>query len=213
MTSKDITLYYFGINGKAILPRFILNQAKVEFTNKTYTFEDWGKESVNHEYNQLPQLTIGGKVFSQSLAIAQYLAKKYNPELLGKTDDEQYEVHNFLLSVEDLGGSIFPIYKNQDPSKKQELLNIAIEELKRFVVVWEKKYTASGAGKYYIGDYLTLVDVTLDYFLQLFTVVIPDLEKTFTELAPNLNKIILANRETGAIKEFRESQYFNQKTV
>ena len=211
--SKNIKLTYFNLNGRAMVPRFILSTAKVEFTDEQFTFEQWGKEAPNHEYNQLPQLNIDGRVFSQSHAICHYLAKKYAPELLGKNHEEEYEVQNLVFAVEDIAGHLFALILNQDPSKRQGLLEVAESELKRFVGVWEKKYSANGAGKYYLGDYITLADVTLDYFQYLVTVIIPDLEKTFAGLAPTLNKIILGNRESGPIKEFRDSKFFITKSA
>ena len=122
-------LHYFGVNGRAIVPRAILSYAKADWTNDAIKKEDWPKikKSGLCEFEQVPILEVDGKKYSQSNAINLYLAETFN--LMGKNAEENYQITSLLMTFDDFMPPFFAWMFCQDETKKPELLNKAIENL------------------------------------------------------------------------------------
>ena len=85
-------LHYFGMNGRAAIPRAILTYAKADWTNDAIAMTDWPKikKSGLCEFEQVPILEVDGKKYSQSNAINLYLAETFN--LMGNNIEENYQI-------------------------------------------------------------------------------------------------------------------------
>ena len=117
MSSEDkYVLYYFNVNARGCMARAVLSYAKANWEDKIIEYNDFVKNYKYKkefcEYGQLPILEYKGKYYSQSMAIALFLGKKYN--LLGDNEDEEYEINNLLCSFED----IFPLIHDRNEDKK-----------------------------------------------------------------------------------------------
>ena len=121
MSSEEkYILYYFNVNARGCIARAILSYVKANWENKVIEYNDF-LQNYKHkkefcEYGQLPILEYKGKYYSQSMAIALFLGKKYN--LIGDNEEQEYEINNLLCSFED----IFPLIHDpkKDPKKSMK---------------------------------------------------------------------------------------------
>ena len=155
------TLHYFGGNGRAVIARALLCYVKADWTNHMIKMEEWPKikKSGLCEFEQVPILEINNKKYSQSFAINLYLAKKFN--LLGKNDEEEYQVINVLNATDDAKLPIMNLRRCTEESKKPELKNAALEKLKFILGKLNERYIANGKGKYFLRDHFSLADIVL----------------------------------------------------
>ena len=114
-------LHYFPVNARAVVSRAILSYSKADWTDDRIAMTDWPKvkKSGLCEFEQLPILEIEGKKYSQSNAIALYLAETFN--LMGKNAEENYQITNLLMTFDDFMGPIFGYMFCKDESKLEEM--------------------------------------------------------------------------------------------
>ena len=80
-------------------PRYLLNLAKVDFTDKRYDygttpetwFEGWRgvKFTLSLPFPNLPYIIDGDVYLTETFAIIKYIVNKYKPELKGKDANEE----------------------------------------------------------------------------------------------------------------------------
>ena len=111
------------------------------------------------------EVTENGQYFvlAQSLAIARYLANKFN--LAGTTELDRAYVEMYAEQIRDLQDE-FIKYRNQnDETIKTQLMNkYFTESLPRNLEYFEKKLADTGTG-YLVGDSLTWADIFLNFVL------------------------------------------------
>ena len=113
------------------------------------------KESKGMEYPNLPYLIDGETKISETTAIMMYVAKKYSPELLGRTAAEVGRVNMLSAHVASLKGkSTTPCYMGGD-------LEVIIEDCRP---VLAKIVAAMGESEWIAGPNLTWLDF---YFAEL----------------------------------------------
>ena len=198
------TLHYFGGNGRAMISRAILCFAKADWTNDLIKKEDWPtiKKSGLCEFEQVPILEVDGKKYSQSNAIALYLAETFN--LMGKDIEENYQIRSLLFAIEDYTIDIWKALFSQDEAKKPELLKAALEKFKFFLGKFEERYVALGKGKYFLGEKFTLADIIMACSISSSLDMLKfDGPK---EISPNLCELIQRIKEN-ELKEFFEKFY------
>ena len=85
---------YFNGRGRAELARLLLAAAGQQYEDVRFEKEKWPEHKASTPFGQVPvlEVTEGGKTLklSQSLAIARFLARRFN--LDGKTDFDKAEV-------------------------------------------------------------------------------------------------------------------------
>ena len=172
MNSTDIVVVnYFGINAKAGLIRCILDTAGVNFTDNKHTQETWQKEKAlnRFEFSQMPALEINGNIYTQTIAIEIYLARKLG--FLGVTTEDEYEILSLLNSREDIEVYLYPIIiLNTDERKaklEENLKALFSTHLPKTLSAFEKRLTQR-TGKYLVGDKISLGDMFLAYFCQIY---------------------------------------------
>ena len=70
----------------------MLNYLKLDYDDKMYTSpESWGadKGTLPMDFPNLPYIIDGKHAQSETIAIMEYLASKYNPSMIGKTAEEK----------------------------------------------------------------------------------------------------------------------------
>ncbi|EFA78503.1 hypothetical protein PPL_09155 [Heterostelium album PN500] len=153
MSSNQIpTLHYFNGRGRAETSRVLLTLANIEFNDvrNTLPFADDGiKQKAT--YKQLPYYIDGDFEVSQSLAIENYIANKYN--LAGDNLTDKAKVLSISQASYDIS---IPIFTNDTEEKKELYKN---ETLPRFLAAWEKILVDNG-GKYFVGTKLSAADVS-----------------------------------------------------
>ena len=91
MNNQTVTLGYWKIRGLAQQIRYLLEFLEVPYKEDIYSeYEEWTKAIPNlgmHFWN-LPYLIDGELRFSETSAIMRYLARRYNKDLEGKTNED-----------------------------------------------------------------------------------------------------------------------------
>lgn len=158
-TTGKPTLYYFAGNAKAGIARAILSAANIDFEDKRFGFEEWGKikQEKGFEYGQVPAYEENGKVLTQSFAIDTYLAEKNG--FYGSNAEERYEINNLLFSYDDLFPKFRPaVLPKVDDEEAKKFLE---ESAPKFLQAYEKKIPQ---GKdYVVGNKFSLADIYLSF--------------------------------------------------
>lgn len=199
-------LHYFGLNGRAVIPRAILTYAKADWTNAVVKREEWPKlkKSGLCEYEQLPVLEVNGKKYCESQAINIYLGETF--KLMGKNSEENYQIINLLMTFDDFMSLVFGVIFCPDEAKKKDLIAKAQEKVKFFLEKFEKRYVALGKGKYFLGDKFTLADIYLATALPAAIDILAFKTCPLKEVAPNLCGLI-DRVKANELKEFYEKYY------
>ena len=150
-------LTYFNLRGRAEVSRLIFVAAGQEFEDVRIERDQWPTIKPTAPLGQLPVLVVDGVQIPQSVAIARFLAKKFN--LAGKTDVEQAQADVVVDTVGDLIAAYVPVRREQDENKKKELLDkFLAEDLPKQLGNLEtlgKLY--SNCGQFFVSDSLTWV--------------------------------------------------------
>jgi len=164
--STDYKLTYFNARGRGEIIRLVLVTAGVPFEDKRIEHSDWPakKSSIEKDlvFGQIPLLEFGDVKLCQSLAIARFLARKYN--LAGKTDLDQARADMIVDCIEDAVKIIIPFaFIEQDPAKKEALKKKYVEELlPAFLDKLQAILVSNNGGNgYFVGDSLTWADLYL----------------------------------------------------
>ena len=180
---------------------------KADWTNHAFTREEWPtiKKSGLCEFEQAPVLEHKGKSYAQSMAIDFYLARKFN--LMGKDDEENYEIESLMCCMEDIFSAMFKFthLPENEKDKYDELRKVALERYKFFIKKIEERYIKHGKGKYFLGDRFTLCDILVGAQLPAFCdrfgeQVVPQVSPALTELITRLTE--------GELKEFHEKYFY-----
>lgn len=203
----EYTLTYFPGNGRAVIARAILSYGKANWTNNAMNPADWPKikKSGLCEFEQVPILEHKGKKLSQSLAIDFYLARKFN--LMGKNDDENYEIESLMCCFEDIFTPIWKFMFCQGP-EKEKLKEEAKTKYEFFLKKIEERYVRLGKKKYFIGDRMTLADIFVGAALPSACDCFGEclLGKAAPELQPLVKRL-----KTEELKEFHEKYFVKSK--
>lgn len=206
--SDKYVLHYFGGNGRAVLARAILSYAKADWTNDLIDKAKWPemKKSGLCEFEQVPVLEVNDKKLCQSMAINYYLARKF--DLMGRTDDENYQIDSLLGCFEDISGEFKKFMFIEDEAKKNEMKEKSKERYKFFIKKIEERYVKLGKGKYFLGDKFTLADIFLGAALPSFCDRFG--EKVVPQVSPLLEELI-ARIKGNELKEFHEKYFIATK--
>jgi len=211
-SQDDIHLWYFQGNGKATLIRAILFLGGVKYTDHALTFEEWAKLEKpvsTFEYGYMPVLTINGKAYSQSIAIANYLGKKLG--FFGSNAEEEYEILNIILTFDEFSSPIITSEFMQDPeAKKKKLQELNEHYLTWMLPIYENK-VANRKGKYVVGDKLSVADVFLAHTLDLLKYRNEYFSENIKKYASKLNAYV-DDLWANDLKVFRESGKYYQGT-
>ena len=203
MEGKTYELHYFNLNCRAIIIRMLLKFGKVDFKDNQYTFDEWPALKPNFEFKNLPVLVVNGTPLHQSYSLWIYLARLAGG-LLGRNADEEQNILACVFTFEDIEVKVIDLEIKRVEEK------VAIEALPQMVekicAGLEIAYKRNGAGKYWVGDRLSLADF---YLVSLFGVYIfqkhkdtlkPLVEKT----APKLYELILKLRNEEVLSKLIE---------
>uniref|UniRef100_A0A0N4ZE22 glutathione transferase n=1 Tax=Parastrongyloides trichosuri TaxID=131310 RepID=A0A0N4ZE22_PARTI len=157
------TLTYFDLMGKGEVIRMLFNYAGVKFTDKRISRAEWPAIKEKQPFGQLPVLEFDGKVLFQSRAIEKYLAKQFG--LLGDDDFEAAQIDQYILSLDDVGNNLKPLWGVTDEAKKEELKkqisnDHVIPALKRF-----EGFLHKNGNKFFVGNKLSLADLAIFHLL------------------------------------------------
>lgn len=151
-----VKLGYWGIRGRAHVPRLLLAYTKTQWEEVAYTdpAQWFGNDKLNLglDFPNLPYLIDGDLKISESDAIARYIvARAGSQELLGKNIQDAAKVDEVIGVFGDLRMNIAKLFFDPDyQAKLKETFETAKPKLELFQkFVGEKQWTLG---------YLTLVD-------------------------------------------------------
>ena len=153
----------------------------------------------------MPQLEDGDIHITEHVPICKYIARKWNPDLLGKTDLDKTKVEQ-LLSYLGKQNWDFRMWTFKD-SPKDDADKIALikGEDAKFKLIDNILSTQ----QYAVGDYLTLVDIFLYENFEFIRLVH---EATANEY-PNIMALRKKIDETDWVKKFKASDKFIERPI
>jgi glutathione S-transferase len=122
--------------------RYQLAYCGVDYENvyfeqdENHSTHDWLKHKFNlgHPFPNLPHFIDGDVKLSETNAVHQYIARKYKPELLGKTPADQARIEMFLGPLGALKwGVTIPCYTTGDREAITAKIRSDIEPLLKFI--------------------------------------------------------------------------------
>ncbi|CAF1338211.1 unnamed protein product [Adineta steineri] len=152
-------LYYFNGRGRAEVARLIFAAAGQNFEDIRYEHSEWPSHKAEAPLGQVPILEFDGVKLPQSTSIARFLAKQFH--LAGKDNFEQAKVDAVGDTIGDLISAYVPIRREQDATKKQELIKKFVsEELSKHLQNLDTLGKLYGnGGPFFVGNNLTWVDL------------------------------------------------------
>ncbi|KAM9330506.1 hematopoietic prostaglandin D synthase-like [Gastrophryne carolinensis] len=93
-------LIYFNFRGRGEIIRYIFAYKNTAYEDIRIEYSDWAAHKDSYPFGKLPVLEIDGVVYTQSLAIARYLAKQAG--LTGKTELENLRIDAIADHLDDV---------------------------------------------------------------------------------------------------------------
>jgi len=196
--APTLKLTYFNFKGRAELSRLVCAAAGLEYEDHRYADGEWdtptGKAATPH--GQVPVLTVDGKQYSQSLAIATYLAREGG--LYGSTNLDGLAIDQHCQLCKDFLDQAVRAIFEKDAAKKETLMKELKEEaVDKYYNIWEKALTDNKTG-YLVGDKLSLADLCV------FDIITGTIEQHMKPLDghPMLKTLIRRVNDNPMVKEY-----------
>jgi glutathione S-transferase len=200
-------LYYFNLRARAETARLIFAAAGQKYEDIRYEHEEWPSHKAEMPLGQIPVLEFDGIKLPQSIAIARFLAKQFH--LAGKDNFEQAKVDATVDTVSDALLASLPVFREQDETKKQEMLKKLLgEELPKHFKNLELLGQLYGdGGPYFVGNNLTWADLYCYHALGIFLELDADCLKNFLWLKENRAEVEKQPRIAEYLKNRPKTQY------
>ncbi|CAH2248668.1 glutathione S-transferase 3 [Pelobates cultripes] len=195
MCEKPI-LHYFNGRGRMEPIRWLLAAAGVEFEEKFVdTREQYEKllEDGSLLFQQLPMVEMDGMKISQTKAILQYIASKYN--MYGKNLKERVVIDMYVDGAFDLMALILSHFFMPESEKGKQLELAKKRAVNRYFPVFEK---ALKDQDFLVGNQLSWADVVLLETILMMEEVHDDIVPIF----PRLQDFKERTSEISTIKKF-----------
>jgi len=157
---STIKLTYFNMKGRAEMSRLVMAAAGRSFEDCRYKEGEWAASGkAKTPFGQCPVLTVDGKDYSQSMAIATYLARECG--LYGKTNLECLAIDQYVQLCQDLLGCAVKAFLCKDESEKAELWTQFKETHAPKYMAWFERAINDNNTGFLVGSSLTLADIAL----------------------------------------------------
>ena len=156
---STLKLTYFAIKGRAEPIRLAFHIGGIAFEDHRIGHEEWPALKPTLPFQQLPVLSIDGKIVAQSnglLRFAGSLGKLYPVDPF-----QAALVDQIIFQIQDIKDLLIPTFKESDEAKRIALREkIAKENWPKQLEGLEKVLTTYG-GRYAVGDTLTIADIVI----------------------------------------------------
>jgi len=188
MATPEIKFYYFDFNGRGEPCRLVLHYAGIKFEDIRFSRDKWPEYKPLSPFGQTPFAKIDGKVYGQSLALAQFFARLGN--LYGKTNVDALKIEQLGQLLQDLFQEIAKAFFEPDPAKKVEISRNVKEEVVPKFLGFINKLLEENGGRCLVGDGVTLADILIyDLRTGFFVEYIKDAFEKLPLLTALVNKI------------------------
>jgi len=163
----DYKLSYFNLKVLGEPIRWIFHAANQKFEDDRIEAVNWPEKKPTLLWGQLPVLTFGGgKTLTQSVAISEFLAKKFN--FVPSDEVQQARCMEIVLHIQDCRTKWAPYYLEQDSGKREDIrkelkTNVFPHFLSKF-----NDIVADNGGNYVVGTKVTWADFWLTNFLEIW---------------------------------------------
>ncbi|KAK2722664.1 glutathione S-transferase Mu 5-like [Artemia franciscana] len=201
------TLAYWDIRGLAQPIRLLLAYTGTDFEDKYYVCGEgpsydkscWfdTKHSLGLDFPNLPYYIDGDVKITQSNAILRFIARKYDPSLLGSNSEEMVRVDMLENEAGDFrNGFVRLCYRNFNENKDnyKNALPLKLKEFSNFL----------GNRKFFAGDHVTFPDFIMYEMLDQHKIFSPSCLEEF----PNLKDFVNRFESIDNIKKYMNSDKF-----
>ncbi|KAI4483872.1 hypothetical protein M0802_013248 [Mischocyttarus mexicanus] len=188
-------LSYFDVMGLGEPIRFLLSYGGAKFEDIRFDRQEWLKHKPNTPFGQMPILEFDGKVYSQTIPICQYLAKKYH--LNGKTDLDDLQINAIASALHDLRKQVALFYLCTDTVEKAKKKENVLSTVLPFYLK-KLEELARNNGGYLHGGQLSYADL---FFVGISDSINNACELDITKDNPNLKSL---KEKVLAIPEIKE---------
>nr|KAG5704294.1 hypothetical protein BaRGS_012603 [Batillaria attramentaria] len=119
---SGIKFVYFDLRARGEPVRLVLAAAGKEFDDVRLSFDQWSAEKPNAPYGQLPYMEYKGKIYGQSIAMANFFSREFG--LYGKSNLDALRVDEVVALGLDLQNAIYKAKFKNDESKKVTLADL-----------------------------------------------------------------------------------------
>ena len=197
-------LYYWNIRGLGSFIQMAFYAAGVEFNLTEYTPENepqWferDKPALKMTLPNLPYIKDGAVEISEHDAIFRHVLRKYKPELLGKSIDEESEIDQFITFWAKTNIKIrMYCYEAKDATDEDKK-----KHLDQYKAQLESINHMLEGRSFTMGDHLTGADIFLFETYWMISVV----HKGFAESYANIAKVAKNVEEQEWFKKYRASE-------
>jgi len=187
--APKMKLVYFNIRGRGEILRQVMVVGGMEFEDERIEFKDWPALKPKTPSGQLPYMEIEGKPFTQSMALARFLAKRC--KLMGKNEMDELSVNVVASQLGDMRNSLVRIRFDSidtEDQKKQLKEKYETETLIKFLDGHEKTLNENKNG-FLVGDGVTLADLLLQDLLDTQLKHTPDVLTKYPKVTAHRKKI------------------------
>jgi glutathione S-transferase len=157
MAAPNIKIVYYDARGRAEVIRLTLAAGGIKWEEVLMTDEMWKTEKAKTPFGQLPLMEVDGKIFAQSIALANFAAREAG--LYGKNNLDALKIDQVVQLVNDCLNIVVQVFTVSDEAKKEEQLKHFTEvDAPKYFAMYEKLLKDNGTG-YFVGDSLTLADI------------------------------------------------------
>ena len=163
LQKNNIKLIYFDFSfWRVDICRLILSIGKIPYEYIKIPRRDWliKKKSGDFIFGQLPVMSINGKMFAQTAAMARYCGKLAN--LIPDDDIDALLVDQILDVANDITYIIGPSIREKNVDIKK---NMRVELNKKILPIWlshlEKFLIENKKSDFIISNNLTIADITM----------------------------------------------------
>ncbi|XP_046580253.1 probable glutathione S-transferase 6 [Haliotis rubra] len=150
-------LIYFDVRAKAELARLMFAYQGQAYEDSRFAMEEWPALKPKMPFGQVPVLEVDGRMFSESVAITNYLARKFG--LYGSTEFETVEVDQVVGITQDMWKVIVDWVHENEESRKADLQKENEEKnFTKHLANLEKILKNNGTG-FYVGNQLSYADL------------------------------------------------------
>ncbi|XP_067684553.1 probable glutathione S-transferase 6 [Haliotis asinina] len=150
-------LIYFDIRAKAELARLMFAYQGQEYEDSRISMEEWPALKPKMPFGQVPVLEVDGRMLSESVAITNYLARKFG--LYGSTEFETFEVDQVVGITQDMWKVIVDWIHENDETRKAALQKENEEKhFPKYLAALEKILKTNG-NAFFVGSQLSYADL------------------------------------------------------
>ncbi|XP_059048744.1 glutathione S-transferase 2-like [Achroia grisella] len=189
--------HYFPIKALGEPIRLLLSYGGQEFQDDRIPYDNWPEYKPKTPFGQMPVLELNGKVYTQSVAIARYLGRKYG--LTGADIEEDFLIDQYVDFLNDIRSKSATVHYETDAALKAKKHEENAKTLYPFLLQKLDEIIKQNNG-YLVGGKLTWGDFVFTGLYDYLKVMMqaPDLDTKY----PRFKKLYDTVQSLPKVKEY-----------